>query len=115
MESCHESNAEVSMEELLSGEVVEEVDIEEFAKAGRQIPRARRYRIRIDKQQYVVEVSHMTGREILALAGKTPEGYLLSQKLHGGQAKKIDADETVDFTAPGVERFMTLPRDATEG
>jgi hypothetical protein len=103
------------MEELLTDEMVEEVDLEEFAKAGRPVPRARRYRIRIDKQRYVVEISQMTGREILALAGKTPEGYLLSQKLHSGQAKKIKADEVVDFTTPGIERFMTLPRDATEG
>lgn len=30
----------------------------------------KQYSIRIDKQQYEVDADHMTGREILALAGK---------------------------------------------
>jgi hypothetical protein len=40
---------------------------------------------------------------------------MISQKLRGGQTKRIDLDERVDFTTPGVERFMTLPLDQTEG
>lgn len=92
------------------------VDIEECGKAGRKPPRARRYRIRIDKQRFVVDVASMTGREMLVLAGKTPpERFTISQKLRGGQAETIGLDETVDFTRPGVERFMTLPLDQTEG
>ena len=39
----------------------------------------------------------------------------ISQKLHGGQVKTIGLDEVADFTCPGVERFMTLPLDQTEG
>jgi hypothetical protein len=92
------------------------IDVEEYAKAGREIPRAKRYRIRIDKQHYEVEVASMTGRQLLALAGKTPaERYRIDEKLRGGQARRIGLDETADFTAPGVERFMTLPLDQTEG
>jgi hypothetical protein len=98
-------------------EVTDEVvDLEEYAKAGRKPPRARRYKIRIDKQHYVVEVSSMTGRELLTLAGKTPvSNYMVSQKMRGGEARKIGLDERVDFTTPGLERFMTLPLDQTEG
>lgn len=97
-------------------ETDEIIDLEEYAKSGRTPPRARRYRIRIDKQQYVVEVSAMTGRELLTLAGKTPvTGYMISQKLRGGEVRKIGYDERVDFTTPGLERFMTLPLDQTEG
>lgn len=97
-------------------EVDEIIDLEEYAKAGRKPPRARRYRIRIDKQQYVVEVPTMTGRELLNLAGKTPAtNYMISQKLHGGEVKKIGYDEKVDFTTQGVEKFMTLPLDQTDG
>ena len=48
------------------------------------------YRITIDKTQYVVEKSSMTGRELLQLAGKTPvERFMISEKLHGGQVRKI--------------------------
>lgn len=96
--------------------ILDEVVLEEYASRGEQPPRARRYRIRIDRQNYTVEVSHMLGREILTLAGKTPpEQYKLREKLQGGQARTIGLDEDVDFTARGVERFMTLRLDQTEG
>jgi hypothetical protein len=96
-------------------QIVEEVDIEEYAKSGRVVPVARRYRIRIDKEQRVTERPELTGRQILALVAKTPEQFILSQKLRGGHAKTIGPDEVVNLREPGVERFMTLPRDATEG
>jgi len=91
------------------------IDIEEFAKAGRPVPRDRRYRIRIDREHFVVDEPSLTGRQILKLAGKTPAEFMLSQKFRGGEVKKIEPDEKVDFTRPGVERFMTLPLDPTEG
>lgn len=96
---------------------VEIIDIEEYAKAGRPVPtKAHSYRIRIDKEKFVVKVSAMTGRELLNLAGKTPAtNYMISQKMHGGEARKIGYDEKADFTQPGVERFMTLPLDQTDG
>lgn len=99
-----------------SGAVADEIiDIEEFAKAGRAVPRERRYRIRIDRAHYVVDEPCPTGREILKLAGKAPAEFMLSQKFRGGEVKKIEPDERVDLTRPGVERFMTLPLDPTEG
>lgn len=96
----------------------EEIEIEEYGKKGgeHRHPRARRYVIRVDKEKHVVHVSHMTGREILTLAGKMPpEQYKLTQKFHGGAAQTVGLDEDVDFRRPGVERFMTLKRDQTEG
>jgi hypothetical protein len=94
----------------------EVIDIEEYAKGNRKPPLGKRYRIRIDKQHYVVNVSAMTGRELLNLAGKVPAtNYMISQKFRNGEAKKIGLDEKADFTTPGVERFMTLPLDQTDG
>lgn len=109
-----ENKQEASVvEEILSDEII---DIEEYAKNGHKPPKAKRYRIRIDKQHYIVEQSHLSGRELLILAGKQPpEKYMISQKFFGGQVKRINLDESVDFTTPGVERFMTLPLDQTEG
>jgi Multiubiquitin len=96
--------------------VVEEIiDIEEHAKHGKTPPHARGYKIRIDKEYKTVNVPEMTGRQILGLVGKTPETYLLSQKLHGGQVLPIKGDEIVDFRRHGVERFQTLALDPTEG
>ena len=92
------------------------VDVEQFAKEGREIPPGRRYRIRIDKKHHDVEASGMTGRELLGLAGKTPaERFRIDQKLRGGQTRRVELDQRVEFTEPGVERFMTLPLDQTEG
>lgn len=90
------------------------VDLEEYFAAGKQVPHAKQYRIRVDKQQYVVAVDHLTGREILALAGKTPEKFLLRQKLRNG-VEPVAPDQAVSFLAPGVERFMTIPNEVTEG
>lgn len=97
-------------------DVVDLLDVEECGKAGHKPPKARRYRIRIDKEHHVVDVPEMTGRELLVLAGKTPpERFTISQKLRGGQTETIGLEDAADFTRPGVERFMTLPLDQTEG
>lgn len=92
------------------------VDLEEFAKAGKKPPKAKSYRIRIDKTLYVVHVDHMTGRQLLELAGKAVDRFKIYQQIHGGgQPQPIGLDQTVDFTTPGVERFKTLPIDSTDG
>ncbi len=104
-------------EKLMDKEaVVDILDVEEYGKANKKPPKARRYRIRIDKKQYVVEQQIMTGRELLILSGNQPvEQFSIKQKLHGGAAKIINLDDSVDFSTKGVERFMTLPLDQTEG
>src|ERR1043166_6630764 len=98
--------------EVLDELIDEIVDLEEYAQTNRKPPRARHYRIRIDKKKYEVDVPGMTGRELLTLAGKVPpSNYMVTQKLIGGQTRKIELDQRADFTTPGVERFMTLPLD----
>jgi len=96
---------------------VDELDLEEFSKVhGGKPPKAKRYRIRIDREKFTVEVPEMTGRQILELAKKLPpEQWILNQKLKGGHVKAIGLTDIVDFREPGIERFMTLPKDQTEG
>lgn len=92
------------------------VDVEEYSKAGKPVPRAKQYRIRIDKQQFLVDSLSLTGRQLLVLAGKQPpENYEIRQKVRSGELKKIGLDEAARFDAPGVERYVTLPLDQTEG
>lgn len=91
------------------------LDLEENAKAGKGPRKADKYRIRIDRDYFVVDVQEMTGREILSLVGKTPETHLLSQKLRGGEVKPVGADQSVNFAEQGIERFQTLALDPTEG
>lgn len=98
-----------------NGELGDEIiDLEEYSSSGRPVPKAKKYRIRIDKEKYVVPVTDMTGREILALAGKTPEKFLLRQKTKSG-VEEVKPDQSVSFLKPGVERFMTIPKEVTEG
>jgi len=91
------------------------VDLEQFAKEDRTPPRSLRYRIRIDRERYVVQAPCLTGRELLALAGKKPAEFQLFQKFRGGEMEQVLPDAKVDFTRRGVERFVTLPLDQTEG
>ena len=97
--------------------IPEYIDIEEYTKAGKEPPKGHnKFLIKVDKALYKVDVECMTGREILELAEKKPvERFQLNQKLHGGVVKKIAYDEKVCFSQPGIERFMTLPLDQTEG
>ena len=90
-------------------------DLEVCAKEGRAARCVRRYRIRIDRERHVVNVTYMTGQQLLELAGKCDvHRWKIFQKLKG-QMKEIGLDETVCFTTPGVEKFKTLPLDQTEG
>lgn len=94
---------------------VEEVEIEVYALRGEAAPRARRYKVRIDKGHYIVETPHPTGTQLLALAGKTPEHWLLYQIFKGHQPEPVEPGEHVDLTKHGVERFTTVQKDPTEG
>ncbi len=118
-ENKHEGNG-ITKEDILeeSIEHLEDalIELEEYAKQDKVPPKSKRYLIRIDKTKYEVNVTEMTGRQLLELAGKKPpENFLLSQKFRGGATKKIELVDIVDFTTPGIERFMTLPLDQTEG
>jgi len=96
-------------------EVLDEVEIEVYGKDNRKPPLAHRYVIRINKTKYTVEQRILSGTELLALAGKDPNQNKLYQKLHGGQLKEIAPNDKVDLSAPGIERFQTVPLNETEG
>ncbi|WP_309713552.1 multiubiquitin domain-containing protein [Armatimonas sp.] len=95
--------------------ILDEVDIEEFAKRGEPLPLAKVYRLRIDDHHYVTDAEKLTGAELLALAGKTPAGYHLRQRMRGGQVRPVTPEQVVDLREPGVERFMTIPKENTDG
>lgn len=96
-------------------DIAEVVDLEEFSKSGRPAPKAKKYLIKIDGVKYEVSQPTITGRQLLQLAGKPIDRFMIVQRLRGGHTKRIGLDEVVDLRAPGVERFMTLPLDQTEG
>ena len=72
--------------------------------------------VQIDKDYFKAPSPRMTGRELLQLADKKPaEHFAIYRKIKGGQPERIGLDEKVDLSRPGVERFLTLPLDQTEG
>lgn len=90
-------------------------DLEFCAREKRPAKCVRRYRIRIDREHYVVHVTYMTGQQLLEVAGKCDvRRWQIFQKLHG-ELKQVGLNERVDFTTPGIEKFKTLPLDQTEG
>lgn len=81
---------------------------------GSEKPRL--YKIQIDKPFFEIPNPTPTGRELLKLAGKNPpDQFALYLKIKGGQPKRIGLDDRIDLREPGVERFVTLPLDQTEG
>jgi hypothetical protein len=58
----------------------------------------------------------MTGRQLLELAGKTPpDKFMIVEKVRGEKTRRIGLAEQVDFTKPGVEKFLTQPLGQIEG
>jgi len=91
------------------------IDIEDYGKRGESPPKGSHYKVRIDREKYIIEKEIITGRELLTIAGKTPvEQFMLHQRIQGS-LEEISLDKEVDLTCPGIERFITQARDATEG
>lgn len=78
--------------------------------------KTRLFKIQIDKLIFEVLNPTPTGRELLTIAGKVPpEQFAIYLKTKEGQPQRIGLDDKVDLREPGVERFVTLPLDQTEG
>ena len=74
------------------------------------------YKVQIDKDFFEAPVARMSGRELLELAKKEPaDRFAIYLKVKGGQPVRLGLDEKIDLSRPGVERFVTLPLDQTEG
>ena len=90
-------------------EILDEVvDLEEYARAGKRPPKARSYRYRVDTDRRETNKEQLTGRKILESVGREPaEDYILIQRMRGAPNEVINLDEVVDFTTPGIERFVS--------
>ncbi|PTE10066.1 multiubiquitin domain-containing protein [Mesorhizobium helmanticense] len=73
------------------------------------------YKVQIDKQKFETDNPTPTARELLTLAGKVPVEHFALYLKDKGQPKRLELDERVDLREPGVEKFVTLPLDQTEG
>jgi len=101
------------VEEVILEEIVE---IEEYGKSGRHPPRAKAYRIRVDKEHFVFHKDEVTGREILQEAKRLPpEKYVLREIFVHGGPEKIELDQIVHLRRHGVEKFRTMLKTAQDG
>jgi len=89
-------------------------DLDQCCQSGTIPVISYKYIIKINSDKYTVDEKEMTGRQILALIGQTPESYYLRFK-HKGGSTIVGADEVIDFTACGVERFSAKAKNCTEG
>lgn len=97
-------------------EIVEIVEIETYGRENRRPPPAKAYKVRIDHDPFVFHERHVTGRQLLEKAGKTPaDHYEIEKRMHGGAYVPVRLDETVDLGEHGIEVFETFPLDETEG
>jgi len=71
------------------------------------------YKFKVDNDNYTSDQNVLTGRQILEMAGKTPEKYLLILK--GKNKATVAPDDSIDLSEPGVEVFRTIARECKEG
>lgn len=88
------------------------VTIPKEASDGGDKPRT--FKFKVDKKMLETESEHMTGSAILQAAGYTVADYFLKQIVKG-QPINIEPDQTVQMSDPGLERFVTIPKEATDG
>lgn len=76
---------------------IEVIDLEEYACAGKTIPkRVKYYLIKVDKDKIRVQ-SPITADEVLIAADLDPCEYHLQQKLKGGKRLKLDLNQVIDL------------------
>jgi Prokaryotic E2 family E/Multiubiquitin len=111
-----ESDAEGSVGEALQELIEELVDIEEYVLAGKPIPRARRYRYRVNKQHFVSHTPELTREQILERAGLVPVNqYRLSEKRRHGPPIEIKPRQIVDLRRGEIERFIAQHCEVQDG
>lgn len=91
------------------------VKIKEQSGEEKNPPKPQTYSLRVDQEKYEVDQECLTGKQILEIAGKLPVNrFQLNVKIKG-KVEKVENDQIICFSNPGLEKFMTIPLDQTEG
>jgi len=103
--------------DFITGTWVTEVDIEEYGKQCKEVPPAHHYKIRIDKDHYIVKGPVVTGKQLIELTKKTPVSHYDVFAFYSNQPKpkKIGLDEEVDLLQKCLIRFVLQPREQKDG
>jgi len=90
---------------------VELADIEHCCHHGQPVPPARAYRIKVDNQYHEWPKTHITGNQLLHLAGRTgPLVFEVFEHFRHGEPELISSHAEANLRKHGVERFTTAPK-----
>jgi predicted transcriptional regulator len=90
---------------------VELADIEHCCLHGQPVPPARAYRIRVDDKYHEWPKAHITGNQLLHLAGR--DGQLVFEVFENfrhGEPELISPHAEANLHKHGVEKFTTTPK-----
>ncbi len=92
------------------------IDIEEYARSKKQIPIGinNKYKIKVNREYYIVDSRFQTGAEILSLAGKDVNTHHLNADYGSGNVQPVKQNDKIDFVQ-GVVKFMATPVQAVNG
>lgn len=106
---------------LLPGGDFEDVRLDEtFDLRARGVERFvmfstdRLFKFSIDQHQKEWGKPIISGKILLKLA-ELPPGYALYLEVRGGQDVEIHSDDLIDLSKPGIERFISIIKETTEG
>lgn len=95
---------------------LEVADVEMFGKECKEIPPARKYKIKIDKDYHVVESRFITASKLIALGGKSETAYNVYKFMNGNPKPiLILPGETVNLTEKCLVRFVLQPKEQQDG
>ena len=95
----------------LSAIEVELADIEHCCLHGQPVPPARAYRIKVDNQYHEWPKAHITGNQLLHLAGR--DGHFVFEVFENfrhGEPELISPHAEANLRKHGVEKFTTAPK-----
>jgi len=108
--SVVEQTVAIEAEELAAIEV-ELADIEHCCLHGQPVPPARAYRIRVDDKYHEWPKAHITGNQLIQLAGR--DGQLVFEVFENfrhGEPELISPHAEANLRKHGVEKFTTAPK-----
>lgn len=101
---------------FITGKWLEIVDVEEYGKQCKEVPPAKKYKIKIDKEYHVVEGGFITASKLIALGGKSDTAYNVYKFINGNPKPiLILPGETVDLIEKCLVRFVLQPKEQQDG
>src|ERR1700742_2765472 len=96
--------------------ILELVEIEVYVRGGRPVPKAHKYRYRVNKQPFETEKEEISREEILTKASLVPvDDYRLRKKRRHGPPEEVKPHEIVHLREHGVERFIAQHKHVQDG